>query len=92
MGLMLQKKSGSVQFGRIKVNYNILPTITIKDRKTKELIEIRKPIELKYEIDGGPFPQEFDRFYNEAFEILEKEFTENIEPYFESLGYYIWSY
>jgi hypothetical protein len=92
MGLMLQKKSGSIQFGRIKVHYDILPPVTVKDRKTKEEIEIKKPIALKYEIDGRPFPDEFEKFYNEAFKILEKEFNEKIEPYFESLGYYLWSY
>lgn len=87
-GLNLPKQSGSKQFDNVTVFYKLLP----QDEATRRY-NVQRPIQLTYLIDGEPIPDSVsDPKFHEMLNKLEPIFKEKIQPYFERLGYTLWSY
>lgn len=87
-GLNIPKKNGWITFGRVEVFFEVLDQIHLNSGEI-----IQKPIKLTYKIDGEDFPDDLsDERFNSFMKVLSGEFDNNIKPYFEDRGYYLWSY
>ena len=94
-GLNNEKKEGDVQFDRVTVHFKDLSYEDLNQHEIDTIVEnnIKKPTQLTYKIDGKDFPESMnDPKYPEMWSVLERTFKAQIEPYFETRGYYLWSY
>lgn len=87
-GLNLRKKKGSVKFGNVTVNWELLSEKEVGTFYYNHL----KPIRLTYVVDDiGEVKNVSDPLWKSYIDETNKKFNE-IRKYFEDRGYYLWSY